>query len=539
MAKKKEDSLAIMREVANMDAQLQDRRQADAQRNREEAEYRHQEDVNARNAELARNESQRQAAKAAAANVQQPVQATQQDSSIPMSQMYLDMYKNNQYKYDVNADPYYQMLRENALRNGQTASKNVQAQAAALTGGYGNSYGAMAAGQAYNQYLQGVNDAIPELEQNAYARYQDEQNRNLTLSQMYLDMENQKYNRELNEAGIAAQYGDYSKYNAMGIDTSNFEKQQAEDREYELFSRDLNTAQLKAQYGDFGGLNALGFDTSTYESDLNDERDFTKKSRAYTELTWKWDADDHDAQQKANDLNYAITVANSTGDYSALEKLGFDASSAKNKEALANALQLAETGDYSALKALGIDTSYLEAKQAQDLQAGMWQIALQAANVGDYSYLEKMGVDTSQAKFDQLWSNAMKLAEVYDYSGLEALGVDVSLLKQATLASINGTGKTSGSTSTRTKTKDKDGGDDEDEVEEETDYDLPEVPTGFKLKTNLTDADRQLLRDTYKKLGLTPRGNVTGGEFKGWVVCSGADGTYYVCIGEDGKVYVQ
>ena len=43
---------------------------------------------------------------------------------------YLDAYKNNRFNYDQNTDPIYQQAREAAMRQGQLASKDVQAQAA-------------------------------------------------------------------------------------------------------------------------------------------------------------------------------------------------------------------------------------------------------------------------------------------------------------------------------------------------------------------------------------------------------------------------
>lgn len=47
-------------------------------------------------------------------------------------------------------------------------------QAAALTGGYGSSYAQSAGQQAYQSYLQGLNDKIPELYQLALERYDRE-----------------------------------------------------------------------------------------------------------------------------------------------------------------------------------------------------------------------------------------------------------------------------------------------------------------------------------------------------------------------------
>jgi hypothetical protein len=47
-------------------------------------------------------------------------------------------------------------------------------QAAAMTGGYGNSYAATAGNQAYQAHLEGLNDIVPELYQMAYDRYNQE-----------------------------------------------------------------------------------------------------------------------------------------------------------------------------------------------------------------------------------------------------------------------------------------------------------------------------------------------------------------------------
>ena len=96
----------------------------------------------------------------------------QQYNALSLANQYLDAYKNNKFNYDVYSDPVYEQAREAYVRQGQLAAKDVQAQAAALTGGYGNSYGAMAAQQQYNMALQNMNDIIPQLEANAYGRWQ-------------------------------------------------------------------------------------------------------------------------------------------------------------------------------------------------------------------------------------------------------------------------------------------------------------------------------------------------------------------------------
>lgn len=78
------------------------------------------------------------------------------------------------FTYDFNADPIYQQYKDQYTALGDMAMRDTMGNAAALTGGYGNSYASTAGNQAYQAYLQQLNNIIPELQQNAYARDQDE-----------------------------------------------------------------------------------------------------------------------------------------------------------------------------------------------------------------------------------------------------------------------------------------------------------------------------------------------------------------------------
>ena len=76
--------------------------------------------------------------------------------------------------YNPYEDPLYQNYRDQYIQGGKMAMQDTMANAAALSGGYGNSYAATAGNQAYQQYLSQLNNVIPELAQLAYERYQDE-----------------------------------------------------------------------------------------------------------------------------------------------------------------------------------------------------------------------------------------------------------------------------------------------------------------------------------------------------------------------------
>lgn len=76
--------------------------------------------------------------------------------------------------YNPYEDPIYQNYKDQYIQGGKMAMQDTMANAAALSGGYGNSYAATAGNQAYQQYLSQLNNVIPELAQLAYERYQDE-----------------------------------------------------------------------------------------------------------------------------------------------------------------------------------------------------------------------------------------------------------------------------------------------------------------------------------------------------------------------------
>jgi guanine deaminase len=57
------------------------------------------------------------------------------------------------------------------MQQGQQAMRDTMGQAAALTGGYGNTYAQQAGEQAYAAYLSRLNDVLPELYGEAYNRF--------------------------------------------------------------------------------------------------------------------------------------------------------------------------------------------------------------------------------------------------------------------------------------------------------------------------------------------------------------------------------
>lgn len=101
--------------------------------------------------------------------------------------LYNQIMNRPKFRYDVNQDPLFQQYKNQYMANGQRAMQDTVGNAAALTGGYGNSWGTTAGYQAYQEYLRQLGAIVPELEGRAYDRYNDEgdqlrDNMNLTLN---------------------------------------------------------------------------------------------------------------------------------------------------------------------------------------------------------------------------------------------------------------------------------------------------------------------------------------------------------------------
>ena len=113
---------------------------------------------------------------------------------------YMNQYKNRDpFSYDFNSDALYQQFKDQYIQQGRMAMMDTMGQAAAMTGGYGNSYAQTVGQQVYNQNLNQLNNIIPELQQMAYDRYNQEGQDLLNMYNMYLGREDMDYGRYMDE----------------------------------------------------------------------------------------------------------------------------------------------------------------------------------------------------------------------------------------------------------------------------------------------------------------------------------------------------
>ena len=128
-----------------------------------------------------------------------------QNSPVPSASKYVSPFsgkidngisnlENMKFSYNAENDPAYQAYKKMYNREGDRALKSTISSVSAAQGGI-SSYASQAAQQASNYYAQQLTDKIPELEQLAYQKYQDDYNNQLNLVNLYKTLDDTGYNR--------------------------------------------------------------------------------------------------------------------------------------------------------------------------------------------------------------------------------------------------------------------------------------------------------------------------------------------------------
>ena len=112
-----------------------------------------------------------------------------------LNDLYNQIVNRDKFTYDVNGDALYQQYAQQYAQGGKLAMQDTMGQAAAMTGGYGNSYAQTVGQQTYQGYMQQLNDKVPELYDRALAQYNQEGQDMLNQYSMLGDMRDTEYGR--------------------------------------------------------------------------------------------------------------------------------------------------------------------------------------------------------------------------------------------------------------------------------------------------------------------------------------------------------
>ena len=99
------------------------------------------------------------------------------------------------FSYNLNGDALYRQYKDQAIQNGRLAMQDTLGQAAAMTGGFGSSYGQTAAQQAYRQQMANLGDKASAL----YDKARSEYDRQGTADKHAYDLRLQRENSSQNQ----------------------------------------------------------------------------------------------------------------------------------------------------------------------------------------------------------------------------------------------------------------------------------------------------------------------------------------------------
>lgn len=212
------------------------------------------------------------------------------------------------FQYDPESDQSYLAYKKQYTNLGQQAQEDALARLAARTGGIANSYAVSAAQQQYNNYMQALTDKIPELEQIAYDRLQNE----LTN---YRNLDSDAYNRYLQDRGM-----DFNIW--QSDDANNFRKYQTD---VDAYDKRLGYALGRAQAAENRELSDQDYLRNLAATDLAYQRDWETSNRDFarqlglSDLDYQrdWETANRDFQRQiaASDLDYGRDWETSNRDY--------------------------------------------------------------------------------------------------------------------------------------------------------------------------------------------------------------------------------
>lgn len=234
-------------------------------------------------------------------------------------QALMDQYLNrDKFSYDMNRDALYRQYADQYQLMGQQAMMDTMGQAQSMTGGYGNSYAQSVGQQAYQGYLQKLNEVVPQLYQMAYDRHNQEGQDMLNQYGLLSNQDEMEYGRyrdqvsdyytELNRLTEDARYkseDDYGKY----MDKYNMAYGQYRDSVSDWQS-ELDRAdseywnQYSADYGQYSDDRNLNYDNYWNEKDMayQQERDKASDDKWAQEFEYQKYRDTVDDQRYADSL---------------------------------------------------------------------------------------------------------------------------------------------------------------------------------------------------------------------------------------------
>lgn len=191
-----------------------------------------------------------------------------------------------EFSYDVNSDALYQQYKDQYTQLGKLASQDTMGQAAAMTGGYGNSYATTAGNQAYQSYLSQLNEVVPELYGMALDKYNQEGDELYNNYALLADQENQDYSRYQDEYNQWLAERDYL--------SNRYDSERSYD--YSKYADERDFA-----YGKYSDDKSYAY--NDYRNAIADEQ--WQKEYELTQEQWEWQKEQYAKESEGSTYSYS------------------------------------------------------------------------------------------------------------------------------------------------------------------------------------------------------------------------------------------
>lgn len=315
-------------------------------------------------------------AQAALANIQNAKpQGYESKYGEQLDQLLQQITNPEKFNYEFNGDNLFKAYSDLYDQKAQQANLNAQGAAAALTGGYGNSYAESVGQEAYQQQMMELLDKGLEMRNTAYQAYLDEQN------------------QRLNQYGVlnAAEQAEYGRYRDTLADWQR-EEEMAYNREFNERQLDYNRYMDQLNY--YTGLAQIENQAWNSEEDRREAiREFNLNynetlrqndiQNAQWQDTFNWQVDTEKRNFDENVRQYEKTFEENARQFDLNLQLGYDTLDSNERIAaghdaasVASAQISADASMYSAkLSAQGKDKDREldEKKLAMDQEQREWE----------------------------------------------------------------------------------------------------------------------------------------------------------------------
>lgn len=222
---------------------------------------------------------------------------------------YLSEYENRDpFSYDFNSDALYNQYKDQYIQQGRMAMMDTMGQAAAMTGGYGNSYAQTVGQQAYNQQLNQLNEIMPELYDRAYSRYNQEGQDLLNMYGLYQGLSEQDYAKYMGDVENYYRELDAARTYANDLYTQEY----GEWRDKTQLGFDEWSANTQLAFDKWATETGIDFDTYQALQDQIFRSDEAEKDRAFTESE-NQKSREFSASEAQKDRDAAAAKATDTG----------------------------------------------------------------------------------------------------------------------------------------------------------------------------------------------------------------------------------